>query len=131
MAYLVEFEEERSPRELTSSRECLDLAHEIHETANKPVGAYFYHPNGECLLAVLGATVSALCHLPANYADTAVGSMSSRANERLADPLDYWLCGHHGQIAPENAIDVPAMFAALEHFLALGGRSDDVNWGPD
>ena len=131
MAYQVEFEEEQPPKELESSEECLSLARAIHDTARSPVGACFHHPNGESLLVVLGATVSAACHFPADYAETAVGSMSTAGDGRLIAPLDYWLCGHHSQVAPENAIDVSTMFSALEYYLERGGRSGDVNWVPD
>ena len=106
MAFQVEFETEQPPKVLTNSEESLSLAREIHETAERPIGACFYHPSGEHLLVVLGAIVSALCYFPADYAETAVGSMSSEGSEKLDDPLDYWLCGHHGQIAPENAHSV-------------------------
>ena len=133
MTYAVEFEEGTPAREFATANDCLALAHRLHESANsdRPLGAYFYRPDGESLLVVLGAEVSGMGWFPSNYSDTGVGSLSSDANVDLDEPLDYWLCGHHGQISPENAVAVTTTFSALKQFLQLGGQPSAANWLAD
>ena len=133
MTYAVEFEEKASASELAAVDDCLALARQLHESArlDRPLGAYFFHPNGESLSVVLGAEVSSMVWVPANYAETALGSLSSDANVDLDRPIDFWHCGHHGQIGPENAVSISTMLAALEQFLNDGGPPSAVGWVPD
>ena len=90
MNYAVEIEENLPTTELGTVDECLSLARQIHDSASSkgPLGAFFYHPNGEYLFTIFGARVSCLCYFPANYDDTGVGSWCSDANAKLAGPID-------------------------------------------
>ena len=133
MTYAVEFEEGAAARDFADADDCFALAHRLHESASsdRPVGAYFYRPDGESLFVVFGAEVSGMGWFPANYSDTGVGSLSSDANVELDEPLDYWLCGHHGQIGPRNAVTITTMFSSLEQFLRDGGQPGAANWIAD
>ena len=133
MTYAVEFEEGAPAKEFAAADDCLALAHRLHESASpdRPLGAYFHRPDGESLFIVLGAEVSGMGWFPANYSDTGVGSLSSGANVELDEPLDYWLCGHHSQVCPENAVTITTMFSALEQFLRDGGQPSANNWVAD
>ena len=133
MKYAVEYEEHAPKTVLSTPDECLSLAHEIHDLASssRPLGVYFCHPNGDSLLAVFGTDVSWLNYIPANYAETAVGSLSSQKNTNLAEPLDFWCCGHHGQVPRENAVQISTAFSALEEFLWNGNLPTCTDWVPD
>ena len=130
MTYEVEFEEGVPASEFAAADDCLVLARRLHEStrSDRPIGAYFYRPDREALFVVLGAQVSGMGWFPANYSDKGVGSLSSDANVDLDQPLDYWLCGHHGQIAPENAVTITTMFSSLDQFLREGGQPNAAKW---
>ena len=133
MTYAVEFEVDGPAKELAEIDDCIALARRLHESArlDRPLGALFHRPDGESLSVAIGAEVSFMVWFPANYAETALGSLSSEANIVLDAPVDYWLCGHHGQIGPVNAVAIPTMFSALEQFLRDGGPPKVVGWVPD
>lgn len=119
MINLVEFEDGSPAREFSAADDCLALAHRLHEStnSNRPIGANFYRPDRKSLFVVLGSQVSCMGWFPASYSDGGVGSPSFSADVNIEEPLDYWLCGHHGQIGPENAGEITTMFSSLEQFL--------------
>ena len=133
MTYAVEYEEGVPATEFAAADDCLALAHRLHDSARleRPLGAHIYRPDGESLFVVLGAEVSCMGWFPANYSDRAVGSLSSDANVTLEEPLDYWFCGHHGQVCPDNAVAITTALSALEQFLQFGGQPGAVNWIAD
>ena len=133
MTFSAEYEEQAPASELASVGDCLALARHLHESgiAGRPIGAHFYRSDGESLFIVFGAEVSCMVWFPANYSDTGLGSFSSGKDVDDNEPLDYWFCGHHGQVHPENAITISNAFSALEQFLHNGGQPEAIDWIAD
>ena len=124
----VQYEEEGRPATFRDADSCLSFLQDLHLRVRRPVGVQLSTKNGDSLFLVLGGAASYAEYFPEGWVRTSASSTCASADVVVSDPIDYWFCGEHGQVALRHALSINACYEIARHFVSGRGRWPGVNW---